>query len=203
MRALYSGGATLRELSQRLGVSRETVRRIMIEADIERRSRGPVPGTRLPRGGRITDNVGYVLIRVNHLAGESSSGYVREHRLIAAERLGRWLSPEEVVHHINGKKDDNRPENLRVFASNSEHKRYDLRGNARALGDIGNPKRRYRKRRTPEAILADLALLARTLDRPIRRTDLRPPAPSHRAVARAFGTWQAGVELALHGHLHP
>lgn len=49
-----------------------------------------------------------------------SSKYLAEHRVIAAKAVGRLLRRDEMVLHINDKRDDNRPENLFICASISE-----------------------------------------------------------------------------------
>lgn len=72
-------------------------------------------------GGRHVTAKGYVLaLRPEH-PNANGEGYVFEHRLVMEQTLGRLLTKDERVHHINGKRDDNRPENLELFGDNIEH----------------------------------------------------------------------------------
>jgi len=50
-----------------------------------------------------------------HPRARPGSPYVFEHILVIEEMLGRYLLREETVHHLNGVRDDNRPENLELW----------------------------------------------------------------------------------------
>lgn len=64
---------------------------------------------------------GYIMRKVNNHPKQNKRGYVAEHRLIYEKYLGRFLDSKEVIHHINGNREDNRLENLQLSIENSEH----------------------------------------------------------------------------------
>jgi uncharacterized Zn-finger protein len=67
-------------------------------------------------GGRQKRKDGYIMLC------RPDGRRILEHRLVAEQVLGRPLRSKEHVHHINGTRDDNRPENLRVMSESDHHR---------------------------------------------------------------------------------
>ena len=74
------------------------------------------------KGGRRT-TYGYILIFAPKHPFATQK-YVGEHRLVMEQYLGRYLRPEEIVHHINGIRNDNRIENLLLLNNMREHRQF-------------------------------------------------------------------------------
>lgn len=74
------------------------------------------------QGGKTRDNRQYIKVHLKRddpLYPMSYKGEVVEHRLVMARHLGRCLHRQEIVHHINGNREDNRIENLEIVTQSS------------------------------------------------------------------------------------
>lgn len=75
------------------------------------------------KGGVILASNGYRMILMPEHPSVLNKRYIYEHRYCAEAYLGRFLEPEEVVHHIDGNPENNLPENLYLFVNNKEHRK--------------------------------------------------------------------------------
>lgn len=96
------------------------------------------------RGGRIKKNTGYIMVRSPDHPLADSTGYVLEHRIVMEAHLGRGLGQDEVIHHINGVRDDNRIENLQI-TNQSDHCRHHQKGRKHTQIHIERFKQSFRK----------------------------------------------------------
>jgi len=86
---------------------------ILTESNQSRRG----PKSAAWKGGKHKNAKGYIDILDHAHLNANSKGYVKEHVKVMSEYLKRPLKANERVHHKNGIKDDNRIENLELWAA--------------------------------------------------------------------------------------
>lgn len=129
------------------------------------------------RGGRFK-SAGYFWLR------EPGSGRSKaEHRQIMEAHLGRALSPDEIVHHINHDKTDNRIENLTVM-SRAEHMKVHA-------GDVQAACLAAYKPR-PQKLTAEMIPKIR---------ELAANGEKHVAIAKQFGVTPTNISLIVKGRI--
>jgi hypothetical protein len=158
---MFKDGKKISEICRKSGRSRPYVMKILREHNLKSSqpnmaySRGRMENSNRWAGGRSIGNGGYVRIKIPSHPRALSNGYVWEHILVAEKKLGRPLKYfgkshhlNETVHHINGNKTDNRPENLKIF-SNSQHIKHEW-----ADTPIKYPQSKESRTKTPERYMA-------------------------------------------------
>lgn len=65
--------------------------------------------------GRKRTPLGYVQLCIKQHPYASVDGYVMEHRVVMEKKMGRFLMSDEIIHHLNEVKHDNRISNLEVM----------------------------------------------------------------------------------------
>lgn len=121
VRALFESGATAIEIATECGCSSHPVKKLLLKLGLRRpakprHGRGTGPNNPAWRGGHRVRKDGYAMIW-------TPEGERLEHRVVMERKLGRKLYACEIVHHVDGNKQNNSPDNLQTMTQR-EHARH-------------------------------------------------------------------------------
>ncbi len=127
--ALAREGFYSREIAERLGTTPKTVQKIFRRYGFPclHNFAPPLRENRPGWKGGVKMVKGYLYARTpGHPNASKHGSYVAVHRLVFEAKIGRFLHPHEVVHHLDGNPLNNSQENLGLFSSNAAHLRETL-----------------------------------------------------------------------------
>jgi hypothetical protein len=140
---LYNQGISTIELGERFNIDASNIFRGLKSRGIAIRSKSEAginsfatgkskalsgPECRFWKGGRQRHTNGYILLLNPSHYRANSNGYVPEHIVVAENKYERRLKNNEVVHHVNRIRDDNRPENLVIMTTREHQQLHGMEG---------------------------------------------------------------------------
>lgn len=124
----FEKGKSGRQIAKEIGCQHCTVYRALIRHGL--RSKTELGLNPSSKKGIINDSNGYKRIRIPDHPKVNQAGYVTEHVLVVEQKYGRLPKNNEHIHHINGDKQNNDPDNL-YLCTRSEHAK--IHGSLEAL----------------------------------------------------------------------
>ena len=76
----------------------------------------------------------WYLYKPNHPRAIKGGRYIAEHRFILEEKIGRYLFKNEISHHKNHNKQDNRPCNLELMTISEHNRKHALKRKRKSNG---------------------------------------------------------------------
>lgn len=163
---------TLKQIGDEIGITDSYMTRLFRKLNIEQRKYGywlhdrpKILGT-IKIGndihnitGKQKSKKGYISLCVKTHPFAGKDRMVFEHRLVMEQHLERYLKPNEIVHHINGIKNDNRIENLQVM-DHGKHTSIHNLGVKRSIAVRNKLSQKARERwNTPEVSKEEIMFL--------------------------------------------
>ena len=170
LKAKYKELGTLTAISKLCGVTVTHIARKMKEFEIEYKHT-------TENGYRTTHNQGYWMVLCKGHRGASKTGYVLEHRLRMEEKLGRLLERNELVHHKNGNKKDNRLSNLELV-THAEHRKIHSGSKSETLAKSKEVVKLYKSGRQVKQIALKVKLSEPTVSKILKSNGITIINPS-------------------------
>lgn len=163
---LFRNGKSIKELAQKYSVSENTIKKRLWERGIQTDT--------FHKGYKVKDS-GYIQVLLPDHPRADKSGYVPEHTLVMEKHIGRHLKENEVVHHINGVKGDNRIENLKLMTA-FQHKCMHS-GRERKIVDLQKAHDMFANGCTIPEVCEAVGVCEKTLVKKLKEHDLWVPLP--------------------------
>lgn len=135
----------------------------------------------LPFGAKRITGKGYVFFK-------TCKGWIQEHRLIMEVYLGRFLDPNEAVHHLNGNRQDNRLENLELMDA-VQHTRMHHIGIRRGIKTREKISAKARLRHNPQKLTKEDVLAI--------RSEYAKGGVTYNSLARKYGVTPRAIVVVV------